>query len=93
MLWPHLTFYTHEAMQRLEDETLARCFEALRGQPLQRGLAAIRVCARRRAACASSTAAENQPGRVHYLLFAVWWLLTICNPPPSMPQTICPMKS
>lgn len=35
ILWPHLTFYTHEAMQRLEDETLARCFEALRGQPLQ----------------------------------------------------------
>jgi D-3-phosphoglycerate dehydrogenase len=34
MLWPHLTFYTQEAMQRLEDETLARCFEALRGQPL-----------------------------------------------------------
>ena len=35
MLWPHLTFYTHEAMRRLEDETLARCFEALRGEPLQ----------------------------------------------------------
>jgi D-3-phosphoglycerate dehydrogenase len=35
MLWPHLSFYTREAMQRLEDETLARCFEALRGQPLQ----------------------------------------------------------
>jgi D-3-phosphoglycerate dehydrogenase len=34
MLWPHLTFYTQEAMQRLEEETLARCFEALRGQPL-----------------------------------------------------------
>ena len=34
MLWPHLTFYTQEAMQRLEDETLARCFEALRGQPV-----------------------------------------------------------
>lgn len=34
ILWPHLTFYTHEAMQRLEDETLARCFEALRGEPL-----------------------------------------------------------
>jgi D-3-phosphoglycerate dehydrogenase len=34
MLWPHLSFYTHEAMQRLEGETLARCFEALRGQPL-----------------------------------------------------------
>ena len=35
LLWPHLTFYTHEAMQRLEDETLARCFEALRGEPLR----------------------------------------------------------
>jgi len=34
ILWPHLTFYTREAMQRLQDETLARCFEALRGQPL-----------------------------------------------------------
>lgn len=34
LLWPHLTFYTHEAMQRLEDETLARCREALTGQPL-----------------------------------------------------------
>ncbi len=34
LLWPHLTFYTVEAMQRLEDETLARCFEALHGQPL-----------------------------------------------------------
>ncbi|MGL6109344.1 MAG: 2-hydroxyacid dehydrogenase, partial [Rubrivivax sp.] len=34
LLWPHLSFYTQEAMQRLEDETLARCFEALRGQPL-----------------------------------------------------------
>ncbi len=32
ILWPHLSFYTREAMQRLEDETLARCFEALRGQ-------------------------------------------------------------
>jgi D-3-phosphoglycerate dehydrogenase len=35
LLWPHLTFYTVEAMQRLEGETLARCFEALRGEPLQ----------------------------------------------------------
>jgi D-3-phosphoglycerate dehydrogenase len=35
LLWPHLTFYTREAMQRLEDETLARCFEALRGEPLR----------------------------------------------------------
>ena len=34
MLWPHLTFYTVEAMQRLEDETLERCFEALEGRPL-----------------------------------------------------------
>ena len=35
LLWPHLTFYTAEAMQRLEDETLARCFEALRGEPVR----------------------------------------------------------
>lgn len=34
LLWPHLSFYTHEAMQRLEDATLARCFEALEGQAL-----------------------------------------------------------
>jgi D-3-phosphoglycerate dehydrogenase len=34
LLWPHLTFYTHEAMRRLEDETLARCAEALRGEPV-----------------------------------------------------------
>jgi D-3-phosphoglycerate dehydrogenase len=34
VLWPHLTFHTHEAICRLEDETLARCFEALGGQPL-----------------------------------------------------------
>lgn len=34
LLWPHLTFYTREAMARLEDETLARCGEALRGQAL-----------------------------------------------------------
>ena len=34
LLWPHLTFYTHEAMQRLEGETLARCLEALRGEPI-----------------------------------------------------------
>ncbi len=34
LLWPHLTFFTHEAMQRLEDETLERCLEALQGQPL-----------------------------------------------------------
>lgn len=34
ILSPHLTFYTHEAMQRLEDETLERCLEALEGRPL-----------------------------------------------------------
>lgn len=34
LLWPHLTFYTREAMQRLEDETLQRCFEALAGDPV-----------------------------------------------------------
>ncbi|MCY2976642.1 MAG: C-terminal binding protein [Planctomycetota bacterium] len=34
ILWPHLTFYTEEAMQRLEYETLQRCFEALEGRLL-----------------------------------------------------------
>lgn len=34
VLWPHLTFYTHEAMQRLESETLARCREILDGRPV-----------------------------------------------------------
>ncbi|MEN9628479.1 MAG: hypothetical protein RJA10_1706 [Pseudomonadota bacterium] len=34
LLWPHLTFYTQQAMQRLEDETLARCREALEGRPV-----------------------------------------------------------
>ncbi len=34
LLWPHLTFYTHEAMRRLEDETLARSREALEGGPV-----------------------------------------------------------
>ena len=32
---PHLTFYTREAMQRLEDETLERCFEILARRPAQ----------------------------------------------------------
>lgn len=34
ILFPHLTFFTHEAMARLEDDTLARCFELLEGRPL-----------------------------------------------------------
>ena len=34
LLWPHLTFYTEEAMRRLEDETLERCFEILEGRPV-----------------------------------------------------------
>jgi D-3-phosphoglycerate dehydrogenase len=34
ILSPHLTFYTDDAMQRLEQETLARCFEILGGQPV-----------------------------------------------------------
>ena len=34
LLWPHLTFYTAEAMARLEEETLERCLEALGGRPL-----------------------------------------------------------
>jgi D-3-phosphoglycerate dehydrogenase len=33
ILSPHLTFYTQEAMQRLEEDTLARCLEILRGEP------------------------------------------------------------
>jgi D-3-phosphoglycerate dehydrogenase len=34
ILSPHLTFYTHEAMARLEAETLERCREVLDGKPL-----------------------------------------------------------
>ncbi len=34
ILFPHLTFYTQEAMARLEDETLQRCFEILEGRPV-----------------------------------------------------------
>ena len=34
ILLPHLTFYTHEAMARLEQETLARCREILKGEPV-----------------------------------------------------------
>ncbi len=34
ILTPHLTFYTKEAMQRLETETLERCFELLAGDPV-----------------------------------------------------------
>ncbi len=31
---PHLTFYTAEAMQRLEEETPQRCFEILVNRPV-----------------------------------------------------------
>jgi D-3-phosphoglycerate dehydrogenase len=34
ILTPHLTFYTHEAMDRLERETLERCDELLSGRPV-----------------------------------------------------------
>ncbi len=34
ILMPHLAFYTKEAMQRLEQETLARCDEILQGKPV-----------------------------------------------------------
>jgi len=34
ILSPHLTFYTQEAMARLETETLERCFEILEGRPV-----------------------------------------------------------
>lgn len=35
ILSPHLTFYTAQAMHRLEAETLERCFEVLQGRPLR----------------------------------------------------------
>ena len=34
ILFPHLTFFTGEAMRRLEEDTLARCFEILDGRPV-----------------------------------------------------------
>ncbi len=34
ILTPHLTFFTAEAMHRLEDDTLARCDEILAGKPV-----------------------------------------------------------
>jgi D-3-phosphoglycerate dehydrogenase len=34
ILFPHLTFYTQEAMARLTADTLARCFEILDGRPV-----------------------------------------------------------
>ncbi|MBM3569020.1 MAG: C-terminal binding protein [Alphaproteobacteria bacterium] len=34
ILFPHLTFFTQEACQRLEADTLARCFEILEGRPV-----------------------------------------------------------
>jgi D-3-phosphoglycerate dehydrogenase len=34
ILLPHLTFFTHEAMERLEEETLERCREVLDGRPV-----------------------------------------------------------
>ncbi len=34
ILSPHLTFYTNDAMQRLEDETYERCMEVLGGLPV-----------------------------------------------------------
>ncbi len=34
ILSPHVTFYTHEAMARLEAETLERCLEVLEGRPV-----------------------------------------------------------
>jgi D-3-phosphoglycerate dehydrogenase len=34
IMLPHLTFYTADAMQRLERETLQRCIELLEGRPV-----------------------------------------------------------
>ena len=35
IVFPHLTFFTREAMRRLEEETLERCFEIIEGRPVQ----------------------------------------------------------
>ena len=35
ILFPHLTFFTVEAMRRLSDDTLARCDEILQGRPVE----------------------------------------------------------
>lgn len=35
IVFPHLTFFTREAMRRLEDETLERCREILAGAPVR----------------------------------------------------------
>lgn len=35
ILFPHLAFFTAEAMERLSDDTLARCFEILEGRPVE----------------------------------------------------------
>jgi D-3-phosphoglycerate dehydrogenase len=34
ILSPHLTFYTRQAMQRLQAETLERCLELIEGRPV-----------------------------------------------------------
>jgi len=34
ILFPHLTFYTEEAMARLTEDTLARCREILERRPV-----------------------------------------------------------
>lgn len=34
ILFPHLTFFTDDAMRRLSDDTLARCLEILDGRPV-----------------------------------------------------------
>jgi D-3-phosphoglycerate dehydrogenase len=34
LLTPHLAFYTQEAMERLENETLERCDELIEGRPV-----------------------------------------------------------
>ena len=34
ILEPHLTFYTEQAMERLEAETLERCLELIEGRPV-----------------------------------------------------------
>ncbi len=48
---PHLTFYTAEAMQRLEEETLTRCLEILENRPTSIKSTDPRLRAQRHGVC------------------------------------------
>lgn len=79
MPWPHPSVYRQEAMQRLEDETPARCFEALRGQPLSVASLDPRLRARTRGVRFVRCEDLNSS----WVVFCI--LLTISKLRPSMP--------